>query len=34
MITEAHDAAEDSRASTAALLIGFATFTLVSASLG
>jgi len=34
MITEAHDAADDSRTSTAALLIGFATFTLVSAGLG
>lgn len=34
MITEAHDAAEDSRTSTAFLLGGFAVFTLVSAGLG
>lgn len=34
MITEAHDAAEDSRTSTGFLLGGFAAFTLVSAGLG
>ena len=34
MITEAHDAAEDTRTSTAFLLVGFAAFTLVSAGLG
>ena len=34
MITEAHDAAEDSRTSTTFLLGGFAAFTLVSAGLG
>lgn len=34
MITEAHDAAEDSRTSTGFLLGGFAVFTLVSAGLG
>ena len=34
MITEAHDAVEDSRVSTGLLLGGFAAFTLVSAGLG
>lgn len=34
MITEAHDAAEDTRTSTAFLLVGFAAFTLVSGGLG
>jgi zinc transporter, ZIP family len=34
MITEAHDASEDTRTSTAFLLLGFAAFTLVSAGLG
>ena len=34
MITEAHDASEDTRTSTALLLVGFAAFTLVSAGLG
>ena len=34
VITEAHDAAEDSRTSTTFLLVGFAAFTLVSAGVG
>lgn len=34
LITEAHEASEDSRTSTAFLLVGFALFTLVSAGLG
>jgi ZIP family zinc transporter len=34
LITEAHEASEDSRTSTAFLLVGFAVFTLVSAGLG
>lgn len=34
MITEAHDAVEHTRTSTAFLLVGFAAFTLVSAGLG
>ena len=34
LITEAHEAAEDTRTSTAFLLVGFAAFTLVSAGLG
>jgi ZIP family zinc transporter len=34
MIVEAHDASSDTRASTAALLVGFALFVLVSAGLG
>ncbi len=34
MITEAHEAAEDTRASTAALLVCFAMFVVVSAGLG
>ncbi len=34
MITEAHEAAEDTHASTAFLLVGFAAFTLVSVGLG
>lgn len=33
MITEVHDASDDTRTSTALLLIGFAAFTLVSAGL-
>lgn len=34
LITEAHEASEDSRTSTAFLLVGFVVFTLVSAGLG
>lgn len=34
LITEAHEASEDSRTSTAFLLVGFALFTLVSAGIG
>lgn len=34
LITEAHEASDDSRTSTALLLVAFALFTLVSAGLG